>query len=49
MIFVRAALYDTDYNFYICDFDNPIFIECFTTSVRVLETGEVAYVKRLHF
>ena len=28
-IFVWAALFDTDYCFYICDIGNPIFIECF--------------------
>ena len=39
MISVRFDLYDTDYNLYICDLNNPIFIECFTTSVRVLETA----------
>ena len=39
VIFVRAALYDTDYSLYICDLNNPKFIECFTTSVRVLETS----------
>ena len=42
VISVRFDLYDTDYNLYICDLNNPIFIECFTTSVRALETWRLS-------